>query len=79
MLTPQATRCDIHTFDCTYNGTALPNSGGRHHYHKTCVGQPTSAFAKAKPDMFKTYDAIMASLNHTRVDLLKIDIEGEHG
>ena len=29
--------------------------------------------------MFKTYQQIMESLGHTRVDLLKIDIEGEPG
>lgn len=33
----QKTKCDIHTFDCTYNGTSL-DGNKRHFYHKIWYG-----------------------------------------
>ena len=63
----QLTRCEIHTFDCTYNGKSLHT---RHTYHKTCVGPPSTG------PLFKSYDAILKELGHSSVDFLKIDIGG---
>jgi hypothetical protein len=74
----QATPCEVHTFDCTYDGKDLPEFAGRHHYHKTCVGHPsgTGSASNANSSLFMTYPAILAQLGHSHVDLLKIDIEG---
>lgn len=63
------TRCQIHTFDCTYaNGTSQDPS--RHHYHHWCLG------GRQIGDQYRSWDNITASLQHTSVDLLKMDIEG---
>ncbi|KAI8468758.1 MAG: methyltransferase domain-containing protein [Monoraphidium minutum] len=32
------TPCEVHTFDCTYNGTSVQPA--RHFYHRTCIGVP---------------------------------------
>ncbi|GBG00334.1 hypothetical protein Rsub_13104 [Raphidocelis subcapitata] len=61
------TKCDIHTFDCTFDGRS---QSSRHFYHKTCLGLPSSG------PLFKEYDTVLAELGHGRVDFLKIDIEG---
>ncbi|KAI8477200.1 MAG: methyltransferase domain-containing protein [Monoraphidium minutum] len=60
------TQCEIHTFDCTYDGASIHP---RHHYHKTCLGFPTQP-------LFEDYASITQRLGHTVVDFLKIDIEG---
>eukprot|EP00775_Hariotina_reticulata_P004381 gene4381-4633_t len=62
------TQCDIHTFDCTYDGTSVDPQ--RHTYHKVCVGQGGP--------LFKSWDEITRGLGHHRrgVDVAKIDIEG---
>ncbi|KAL4425792.1 hypothetical protein ABPG75_009808 [Micractinium tetrahymenae] len=72
----KSTPCEVHSFDCTYDGADLPGYKGRHRYHKICVGQAGSGAAVAGDAVFMTYPAILAMLNHTRVDLLKIDVEG---
>lgn len=59
------TKCEIHTFDCTYDGKSIDP---RHIYHKVCVG-------KAGP-LFKTWDQITRELGHKVIDVAKIDIEG---
>ena len=75
--TLQATPCEVHTFDCTYDGADLPGSGGRHRYHKTCVGQAGGAGGTASPETtYVTFEELLASMGHSHVDLLKLDIEG---
>lgn len=68
------TPCEIHTFDCTFNGT---DQGPLHHYHNWCLGKFSSS-TMPKMAIFKSYRRIVADLNHTgmRIDVLKIDIEG---
>lgn len=61
------TICEVHTFDCTYNGTAQHS---RHVYHKWCVGDPKGG------QQYRTWNNITVSLGHRRVDLLKMDIGG---
>lgn len=63
----KATSCTVHTFDCTYNGAS---QGPRHSYYKWCIGD-----AKHGPD-FRSWANITTTLGHSKVDVLKIDIEG---
>lgn len=65
MLT--ATKCQIHTFDCTYDGRAIHPT--RHHYHKLCIGSQNR-------NSFRTWTNITRALGHPAVHLLKCDIEG---
>ncbi len=60
------TMCLVFTFDCTYDGTSIHS---RHRYEKLCLGK------KVHRD-FRTWREVTATLGHTRVDLLKVDIEG---
>eukprot|EP00879_Flechtneria_rotunda_P001331 GHRR01001481.1.p1 GENE.GHRR01001481.1~~GHRR01001481.1.p1 ORF type:complete len:390 (+),score=80.39 GHRR01001481.1:272-1441(+) len=61
------TQCEIHTFDCTYNGESIHP---RHIYHKVCVGRAGANF--------RTWEEIthMLGHHHKGVDVAKIDIEG---
>jgi hypothetical protein len=59
-----STPCEVHTFDCTYNGSSI--HPGRHHYHKWCLGDGTG--------QYRTWANITQSLGHQQVDLLKMDI-----
>jgi hypothetical protein len=68
MAVLKETTCDIHTFDCTYNGTS---KDPRHSYHKWCIGGST------EPG-FRTWANITAELQHSKVDLLKMDIGKSH-
>jgi FkbM family methyltransferase len=66
----QNTPCEVHTFDCTYDGNSL---GPRHHYHKQCLGSAQ----KAKEDaMFISLAQAATSLGIDEISLLKMDIEG---
>eukprot|EP00775_Hariotina_reticulata_P002713 gene2713-3010_t len=60
--------CEVHTFDCTFNGQSIEPQ--RHTYHKVCVGQGGP--------LFKSWDEITRGLGHHHrgVDVAKIDIEG---
>ena len=63
------TRCHIHTFDCT---SRRPHShqiirSDRFTYHKICIGN------KKK---FKSLIDVMHELGHTKLDMIKWDIEG---
>ena len=67
--------CDIHTFDCfgDYGGN-LPE---RTTFHKWCVGGSDELRDGRR---FFTIPTIMKVLNHTKIDFLKMDIEGgEYG
>lgn len=59
--------CTVHTFDHT---VANPNPPPGVVYHKMGLGTP----ADAAP--FKSAKDIFAELNHTKVDVFKMDIEG---
>lgn len=63
------TPCQIHTFDCTYDGAS---QGVRHTYHKLCIG---SKLKVANDPMFVTIGQAVALAGRDRLDLLKIDIE----
>lgn len=66
----RASPCEVHTLDCTL--AAAPNSlPERVHFHALCLGDEDAPAAK-----FRSLGSIMAQLGHTRVDLLKVDIEG---
>lgn len=68
------TKCEVHTFDCTYKGE---DQGPRHHYHEWCLGSEPDASMKGK-GKFMTYKDIVVELGHVgmEVEVLKIDIEG---
>jgi len=62
----QYTQCEIHTFDMDdFSGVF---SGTRVHFHKAKIGDGS--------DGSTTITDIMKSLNHTYIDVLKIDVEG---
>eukprot|EP00775_Hariotina_reticulata_P000751 gene751-biopygen1496 len=63
-----STKCEIHTFDCTYDGTSRDVK--RHFYHKWCVGT-----VPGKPE-YMSLRQVMAKLGHQQVHLMKIDVEG---
>lgn len=59
------TSCDVHTFDCTWDGKSILE--GRHFYHKLCLGL-------GQDSTYRSWQNITHSLGHSRVDLLKMDI-----
>jgi hypothetical protein len=63
--------CEIHTFDCFYKPT--PGAVPRHvNFYPYCVDGHDHG-------NYYTIPSLMKMLNHTRVDYLKIDVEGaEH-
>ena len=73
----QETACNVFTFDCTFAGNSL---GPRHQYHKAStkpkVGTNMGLAGQQTDLEFKSYSDITKMLKHTKVDLLKIDIEG---
>ncbi|KAL4855480.1 Initiation-specific alpha-1 [Chlorella vulgaris] len=69
------TNCSVHTFDCTYNGSSIDNR--RHSYHQICVGRETETRSSATGSLqFMSLADITQMLGHSKVDLLKMDIEG---
>jgi hypothetical protein len=71
----ERTRCDVHTYDCTYDGASL--QPGRHFYHKECVGQPPKAypFPVVLPT-FKNWTTLQKDWGSKPVEILKVDVEG---
>ncbi|PSC73432.1 hypothetical protein C2E20_3494 [Micractinium conductrix] len=68
----KGTACEVHTFDCTYDGASL--DGERHTYHKICAGIKNE---KRDGLQFMTLpDMIRSAMGGRPVDLLKMDIEG---
>jgi hypothetical protein len=67
----QRTSCQVVTFDCTVSGSSIHP---RHTYLKKCLG--STASMEANPKDWVTLSASMDQLGHSRVTLLKIDIEG---
>jgi Methyltransferase domain len=63
------TPCEIYTFDCTKD--PLPDLHPRIHYHMLCLGDsddPTSRY--------RSLSSIAAQFGHSKIALLKMDIEG---
>jgi hypothetical protein len=65
------TNCTVVTFDCTIDGRKL---GPRHVFSKMCLGSQLKM--EEDPQTWTTLSAAMKRFKHTRLDLLKIDIEG---
>jgi hypothetical protein len=63
-----ATRCHVHTLDCTYQGRSLDPS--RHTYHKVCIGSSSSGPG------FSTWHQATRLWGGKPVAVLKVDIEG---
>eukprot|EP00775_Hariotina_reticulata_P005574 gene5574-5811_t len=60
------TPCEIHTFDCTYNGSSQHPS--RHFYHNWCVGPERNP-------KYRNWSNITQTLRHASVDVVKVQIE----
>lgn len=76
----KSTHCIIHTFDCSTEGAKKP-SDPRVVFHKQCLGHrnvnkgdPNSA--GLDPALFWPLEELAAQNGHTRIDFLKMDIEG---
>lgn len=66
------TPCTVHTFDCTLDAATLVlPSSPRIHFHALCAGE-----GSAEDPRYQSLAALAAGLGHSRVDLLKMDIEG---
>ena len=62
------TPCEIHTFDCTHDPVVALHP--RITYHKICLGDDSA------DGRYRSLSSIAASLGHTHISLLKMDIEG---
>lgn len=78
-----ADRCEVHAFDCTLTSEAESVRGKKFTFHKWCIGSPmsfeNSNYAQGQEEgshKFHTLSQSMKLLNHTKLDLLKFDIEG---
>jgi hypothetical protein len=75
------TSCEVHTFDCTGNITRFKvpsNDDGRLHFHYECLHGGITAGGTALPPgpNFLTLAEMAHKYGHTKIDLLKMDIEG---
>jgi hypothetical protein len=77
------TPCEVHTFDCTglkERFDAVPDHE-RMHFHHLCLGDKHQKGSRKCRGLEKCGDTwtlleIQQNLKHTRIDLLKMDIEG---
>lgn len=60
----KSTSCNIHTFDCTFEGKSIHPE--RHTYHQWCFGNGAGRY--------RTWSNITQTLGHDYIDLLKMDI-----
>ena len=68
------TPCEVHTFDCTGNITRFQvPENPRLHFHHICLGTKNQVTETGE---FWTLDKMTEQLNHTQIDLFKMDIEG---
>ena len=67
----EATRCAIHTLDCTGDYAVPEALESRVTFHRVCVGDKTDDALD-----FKSWDDALTAIGATGVDLLKIDVEG---
>ncbi len=81
----QKTPCEIHTFDCTGLRERFDKpDNDRLHFHHVCLGTANAPAPKTPPTShndiggeFWTLEKMQKTLNHTQIDLFKMDIEGE--
>lgn len=81
-----ATSCEVFQFDCTVDAASMVpivarlRQPQRFHFHETCIGVDGESMTfGGRTAKLKSLKTIMTDLGHTRIDLLKIDIEGsEH-
>lgn len=68
------TPCEVHTFDCTgdIERFVVPENP-RLHFHHICLGTENK---KTETGEFWTMEKMTDTLNHTKIDLFKMDIEG---
>jgi hypothetical protein len=74
--------CEVHSFDCTGHKSRFKVPEGIH-FHHVCLG-PKNKPAPLNPGPERwsvrgetwTLEKMQSTLNHTRIDLLKMDIEG---
>jgi hypothetical protein len=64
------TPCEVHTFDCTIDKVSILDAK-RHFFHKLCIGKP-----RPSTESFQSLHTIMRRLNHIKLSMLKMDIEG---
>ena len=74
------TKCTVHVFDCT---TRSPSTPGNIQYHDWCLGgenrREKGALARLRGTVdvqIRTLQTTIDWLNASRIDVLKIDIEG---
>jgi len=80
----QKTPCEIHTFDCTGLRERFHKpDNDRLHFHHVCLGTANAPAPKTPPTSpsgiggeFWTLEKMQKTLNHTQIDLFKMDIEG---
>jgi FkbM family methyltransferase len=79
-LMVENTPCEIYTFDCTVSETEtrfpkdLQKKGlGRIHFFPLCVSDGSK---KTPKPSYRTLRQLAQDLNHTNIDLLKMDVEG---
>jgi hypothetical protein len=81
----QNTSCDVHTFDCTGSKSRFQKpSSDRLHFHHVCLGTtheralPEKECRGSNSKCGETWTLLemQQKLKHTRIDLLKVDIEG---
>ena len=66
------TLCEIHTFDCTVSEDRIPAIlPARVTYHSICLGSDEDVTSQ-----YRSLGSLMREFGHSRVDLLKMDIEG---
>ena len=77
------TKCNVHTFDCTGDVTRFHKPDhSRIHFHHICLSDryaaPNLACDKSRGlcGAMMTLKEIQTMLNHSRIDFLKMDIEG---
>jgi hypothetical protein len=68
------TPCEVHTFDCTVASISIVDSQ-RHIFHKLCIGKSKGNPTPQGPQ-FDQLNSVMKKLGHTKLALLKMDIEG---
>jgi Methyltransferase domain len=75
------TPCSVHTFDCTGPKERFKIPDSRIHFHHICMGanheeKPDKCVGSEKCGEVMTLEEIMTYLNHSIVDIIKMDIEG---
>jgi Methyltransferase domain len=75
------TPCTIHTFDCTGPKERFEIPDSRINFHHICIGakheeKPDVCLNSEKCGEVMTWREVMTYLNHSAVDIIKLDVEG---